>query len=96
MEMTFPGLDAITLYTVSVQYLTNYGLSPPSPASPRFLTAPSSPPSQLEVTATTIDSLTVTWAKPEEIGYVEGVAVPSADLSYSIMIEGNYSRRNYY
>ena len=88
MPITFTGLEAITLYTVSVKYLTNYGLSPPSPASRKFITAPSSPPTNLAVTETTTSSVTVTWAAPEVMGTVNGTTIPAEDLSYSIIIDG--------
>ena len=82
-------LEAISLYTATVKYETEYGRSPPSKPSLRFLTAPSSPPTSLAVTAVTTDSLSVSWNQPNEMGRVNETDVLPGDLSYSVVLNGN-------
>ena len=82
-------LEAITLYTATVQYDTNYGRSPPSKTSLRFLTAPSSPPTSLAVAAVSTNNLTVSWNEPAEMGWVNETFVAQRDLSYSVVLNGN-------
>ena len=89
MEIQFDSLEAISLYTATVKYETDYGRSPPSKASLRFLTAPSSPPTSLVVTAVTTDTLSVSWNKPQEMGMVNETWVLPTDLSYSVVLNGN-------
>ena len=90
MEIEFGSLEAISLYTATVKYETDYGRSPPSKASLRFLTAPSSPPTSLAVTAVTTDTLSVSWNEPKEMGKVNETEVLRRDLSYSVVLNGNY------
>ena len=89
MEIEFDSLEAISLYTATVKYETDYGRSPPSKASLRFLTAPSSPPTSLAVTAVTTDTLSVSWNEPNEMGRVNETDVLPRDLSYSVVLNGN-------
>merc|ERR1712212_1250162 len=64
----------------------------------RFLTAPSSPPTFLAVTAVTIDSLSVSWDKPETMGTVNETDVLQSDLSYSVVLNGinGYSETKFF
>merc|ERR1719430_1275357 len=91
-------LEAISLYTATVKYETQYGRSPPSKASLRFLTAPSSPPTSLAVTAVTTDTLSVSWNKPNEMGRVNETDVLPRDLSYSVVLNGinGYSETKFF
>merc|ERR1711971_541714 len=98
MEIEFDNLEAISLYTATVKYETDYGRSPPSKASLRFLTAPSSPPTSLAVTAVTTDTLSVSWDEPETMGRVNETDVLPGDLSYSVVLNGinGYSETKFF
>merc|ERR1719184_421317 len=98
MEIQFDSLEAISLYTATVKYETDYGRSPPSKASLRFLTAPSSPPTSLVVTAVTTDTLSVSWKKPQQMGMVNETGVLPTDLSYSVVLNGinSYSETKFF
>merc|ERR1711971_382471 len=98
MEIEFDNLEAISLYTATVKYETDYGRSPPSKASLRFLTAPSSPPTSLPVTAVTTDTLSVSWDEPETMGRVNETDVLPGDLSYSVVLNGinGYSETKFF
>ena len=91
-EILFKGLSAVSLYTATVKYVTDYGRSPPSPASLRFITAPSSPPTDVSVKCAdvTTDSLKVTWAPPETMGVVPGLRLEQEDLGYKVVINGEH------
>merc|ERR1712192_364438 len=82
----------------TVKYETDYGRSPPSKASLRFLTAPSSPPTFLTVTAVTTDTLSVSWNEPEKMGRVNETDVLPRDLSYSVVLNGinGYSETQFF
>merc|ERR1712212_688307 len=64
----------------------------------RFLTAPSSPPTFLAVTAVTTNSLSVSWDKPETMGTVNETVVLPEDLSYSVVLNGihGYSETKFF
>merc|ERR1711971_615066 len=98
MEIEFDNLEAISLYTATVKYETDYGRSPPSKASLRFLTAPSSPPTSLAVTAVTTDTLSVSWDEPKTMGRVNETDVLPSDLSYSVVLNGinGYSETKFF
>jgi hypothetical protein len=85
----FDDLEAITLYTVTVKYVSVFGLSPPSPASLQFITAPSGPPSDLRATYYNT-KINVEWYVPDNMGTVNETMIPKDDLSYSISIKGEF------
>jgi hypothetical protein len=90
---TISGLDAVTLYYITVKYKTDFGYGPPSLPSSKFMTGPSSEPENLRVTHATHDSLQVEWEKPQHMGVVNGELVPAEDLTYRITVSGEAGYR---
>jgi len=87
------NIKPATVYSIQVQYKTEFGLGPKSESSWLFITAPSSEPNNAVVTEVTTNSLKVQWEKPLTIG--NGIA--ESDLMYYIeissMAEDGYTRR---
>ena len=75
-------LDYATVYSLSAQYLTKHGQGPRSETTDIFITAPTSIPRNLSVSALSDSLITVTWEAPSFIG--EGLD----NLQYSVVLEG--------
>lgn len=82
-DFTIPSLQPATVYYFHVKYSTVVGNSPPSTNNPRFITAPSTAPTSLNVASRSTDSIQVTWGVPSFLGS----GISANDLKYSATIK---------
>jgi len=77
------NIQPATVYSIVIQYTTEVGFGPKSLNSNLFITAPSSPPSNLKTTDVTTSSFKVSWSGPENLGS----GISESDLIYTVEIQ---------